>query len=125
MPVDRLEMIQPRNQPVELGARLHLFCALFEFRNLRRKGGAVDTVLPEVTGLLFAEQTKESLMAAVERLEAWLPDFRPADATRRAQLFSPERFDAGVMAVINDALGGAAGPARSPATPRQTSDAGA
>jgi len=63
-------------------------------------GGALDTVVPGLTGLFFDEQTKESLIAAVERLEAWLPQFDPAAAIRNAERFSPERFDQGVLSVI-------------------------
>jgi len=65
------------------------------------RGGALDTVVPEQTGVFFREQTKESLIDAVERFETWLPHFRPSDATAQAAKFSPERFDAGMLAVIN------------------------
>lgn len=64
------------------------------------RGGALDTLVPGVTGLFFEAQTKESLVAAVEAMEAWLPHFNPADAVRNAQRFAPERFDAGVLSVI-------------------------
>ena len=64
------------------------------------RGGALDTVVPGVTGLFFEAQTKESLVAAVEAMEAWLPHFNPADAVRNAQRFAPERFDEGVLSVI-------------------------
>ena len=63
-------------------------------------GGARDTVIPGVTGMFFEEQTKESLMAAIEALEAWLPDFNPDEAVQSAERFSPERFDEGVLSVI-------------------------
>lgn len=64
------------------------------------RGGAVDSVRPGVSGLFFGEQTKESLIDAVEAMEAWLPQFNPADAVREAERFSPERFDEGVLSVI-------------------------
>ncbi|HEY3695997.1 glycosyltransferase [Phenylobacterium sp.] len=63
-------------------------------------GGALDTVLPGITGLFFQEQTMDSLIAAVEAMEAWLPEFDPAHAVRNAERFSPERFDEGVLSVI-------------------------
>lgn len=63
-------------------------------------GGALDSVAPGVTGLFFEEQTTESLIAAVEAMEAWLPLFNPADAQRQAARFSPEHFDEGVLSVI-------------------------
>lgn len=64
------------------------------------RGGAIDSVRPGVSGLFFREQTKESLIDAVEAMEAWLPQFNPADAMREAERFSPERFDEGVLSVI-------------------------
>jgi glycosyltransferase involved in cell wall biosynthesis len=64
------------------------------------RGGALDTVEPGVTGLLFEEQTKESLIAGVQAMEAWLAQFDPADAVRSAARFAPERFDEGVLSVI-------------------------
>ena len=64
------------------------------------RGGAIDSVRPGVSGLFFEEQTKESLIAAVQAMEAWLPEFNPADAMREAERFSPERFDEGVLSVI-------------------------
>jgi glycosyltransferase involved in cell wall biosynthesis len=68
-------------------------------------GGALDTVLPGITGLFFQEQSKDSLIAAVEAMEAWLPHFQPAHAVRNAERFSPERFDEGVLSVIAGAAG--------------------
>jgi glycosyltransferase involved in cell wall biosynthesis len=64
------------------------------------RGGALDTVEPGVTGLLFEEQTKESLIAGVQAMEAWLARFDPGDAVRNAARFAPERFDEGVLSVI-------------------------
>lgn len=57
------------------------------------RGGVVDSIEPEVSGLFFAEQTVDSLAEAVGRLEAWLPHFDPHDAVARSNLFAPERFD--------------------------------
>jgi glycosyltransferase involved in cell wall biosynthesis len=64
------------------------------------RGGALDTVVPGVTGLFFDDQTKESLIAGVRAMEAWLPEFDPAAAMRSVQRFAPERFDEGVLSVI-------------------------
>jgi glycosyltransferase involved in cell wall biosynthesis len=64
------------------------------------RGGALDTVTPEATGLFFPEQTRESLVAGVEAMEAWLAHFDPAEAMRSAARFAPERFDEGVLSVI-------------------------
>jgi glycosyltransferase involved in cell wall biosynthesis len=66
-----------------------------------RRGGAVDTIEPEKSGLFFDQQCKESLTAAVECFEQWLPHFNPADAVARAEQFSPHHFDEGFMSVVN------------------------
>jgi len=64
------------------------------------RGGALDTVVPGVTGLLFPEQTADSLIGAVEALERWLPDFNPLAAVKQAERFGPDRFDREFMAVV-------------------------
>jgi glycosyltransferase involved in cell wall biosynthesis len=64
------------------------------------RGGVEDTVVPDVTGLFFHEQTTEALVAAVEQFEAWLPSFDPQDSIENAARFAPEHFDAGVMAQL-------------------------
>ena len=64
------------------------------------RGGALDSVVEGRTGLFFGEQTTEALVAAVQRLERWLPHFDPAEAIARAHDFAPERFDAGVLGAL-------------------------
>jgi len=64
------------------------------------RGGALDTVAPGVSGVFFNEQTPESLIAGVEALEAWLPHFDPEAAMGQARLFSPDKFDAGVLGAL-------------------------
>lgn len=64
------------------------------------RGGALDSIADGETGLFFHEQTVDSLVEGVERLEAWLPHFDPDVAVLRSQLFAPERFDEGMRAAI-------------------------
>ena len=64
------------------------------------RGGALDSVVEDRTGLFFADQTSAALVDAVERLERWLPHFDPAAAMARARDFAPERFDAGVLEAL-------------------------
>ena len=64
------------------------------------RGGALDSIVANETGQFFGEQTPESLMEAVERLEAWMPHFDPDVAVERARFFAPERFDEGMRAAI-------------------------
>ena len=57
------------------------------------RGGVLDSIVPDRTGLFFAEQSPEAVIDAVERLERWMPDFDPAEARLQARRFAPEHFD--------------------------------
>ena len=65
------------------------------------RGGALDTVLPEETGMFFTEQTPESLNEALDAFEAFLPHFSPDDAVAQAQNFAPEIFDRKLRALTS------------------------
>jgi len=69
------------------------------------RGGAVDSIIPGETGLFFREQSVESLIDAVERLERWLPDFSPDEAQASARRFAPEVFDRKFSAAVANGLG--------------------
>ncbi len=56
------------------------------------KGGAVETVIPGVTGLLFPEQTVTSLMEAIRTFEQKQFLFDVEKMRHHADRFSPERF---------------------------------
>jgi glycosyltransferase involved in cell wall biosynthesis len=62
------------------------------------RGGALDTMQPDINGLTFADQTLESLIDGLKRLEAWLPHFDPRAAIASAARFAPPVFDAGILA---------------------------
>jgi len=64
------------------------------------RGGALDTVAPDVTGQYFDYQTADGLIAGVEALEAWLPHFDPQAAVSHVRKFAPEQFDAGIRAAV-------------------------
>lgn len=57
------------------------------------RGGALDTVTPNLTGILFDRQESDSLIEAIGQLEHLLPSFDPSDAAKQASRFAPERFD--------------------------------
>ena len=61
-------------------------------------GGALDTIIDGETGLLFGEQTVESLIAAVHRFET--AQFSPAACRRNAERFSVDRFKRELMNFI-------------------------
>jgi glycosyltransferase involved in cell wall biosynthesis len=54
------------------------------------RGGAADSVVDGVTGILYEEAGVDSLCAAIERFEA--TSFDEQELRRRAATFSPERF---------------------------------
>lgn len=55
-------------------------------------GGALETVIDGVTGLLFPEQSAASLVEAVRRFEDLADTFHCHDMLENAQRFSKERF---------------------------------
>lgn len=67
-------------------------------------GGALETVLPGRTGILFAEPAVEALIAAVAAAErvAWDPRAMQANAAR----FGVERFQREIAAVVAAAVAG-------------------
>ena len=66
------------------------------------RGGALETVVPGVTGQFHAENSVAMLAQALEEFEAWLPQFRPEEALARAAEFSPLRFREEVEAAVAD-----------------------
>src|SRR5262249_33060789 len=70
------------------------------------RGGVLDSIVAEHTGLFFREQTVEALVDAVERLERWLPEFDPAAAVANAARFAPEHFDRQFLAAVERAWNG-------------------
>mgnify|MGYP006275995035 CR=1 FL=1 len=56
------------------------------------RGGARETVIPGQTGVLFQEQTPESLADGVRRFEDQAGHFDPHAVRRHAEPFSAERF---------------------------------
>jgi glycosyltransferase involved in cell wall biosynthesis len=57
-----------------------------------RHGGATETVVEGKTGVFFAKQNAESIVAAVDAFETCDYQFDPAAIRAHADQFSPERF---------------------------------
>lgn len=69
------------------------------------RGGALDTVVDGETGLLFSEQTVESMVAAVRRFEAErLWDVNPVKLTAHAYGFSEDAFRKGILSMLPEEL---------------------
>ncbi len=64
-------------------------------------GGALDTVVPERTGVFFARQTEDDLAAAIARFETLEPGFEPRVLRAHADGFGREAFRAKVRAFMD------------------------
>lgn len=64
------------------------------------KGGALDIVQDGETGILFEQQTVESLMAAMERFETY--SFLPATLYRKSKRFSKSLFTTKINKIVGD-----------------------
>lgn len=68
------------------------------------QGGVLDTVLDGHTGILFREQSVESLNDAVERFERCESRFLPAQMALHAGRFNKEKFKQRFMACVESTL---------------------
>lgn len=68
------------------------------------RGGATETVVDGETGLLFAEQTPESLAGALQRFEQCERDFDPRHLHAHAEKFSTENFLTGFRHEVEAAM---------------------
>jgi glycosyltransferase involved in cell wall biosynthesis len=64
------------------------------------RGGVNDSIIPDVTGQFFDDQTPISIIDAVLTFDSWLPHFDPAQAVANAARFAPENFDTGFLAAV-------------------------
>lgn len=67
------------------------------------KGGSLETVVPDMTGVFFGQQTVESLMRAVDLFEERQHLFNAGTIRRHAEQFRPERFRAQFAAILQTA----------------------
>lgn len=66
------------------------------------RGGALDSVKAGTTGIFFDRQAPESLIEAVERMEAFLESFDPQSAIDHARRFAPEHFDRKIRDLVEE-----------------------
>jgi glycosyltransferase involved in cell wall biosynthesis len=66
------------------------------------KGGVLDIVQDGETGVLFPEQTVDSLIAAIKRFETL--SFLPATLHRKSKRFAPSLFDTKIKKIITDTI---------------------
>jgi glycosyltransferase involved in cell wall biosynthesis len=68
-----------------------------------RRGGAVETVIPRVTGILFDEQTQAALADAIREFEGMASSFEASRLVEQARRFSKENFKRQIFAAIREA----------------------
>jgi glycosyltransferase involved in cell wall biosynthesis len=66
------------------------------------RGGALETVVPEVNGLLFAEETEQSLADALQRFVLSEANFQPQLIRETAASFDENRFRAEAVSFISE-----------------------
>ncbi|GAB6059915.1 glycosyltransferase [Desulfonatronum parangueonense] len=64
------------------------------------RGGALETVIDNATGIFFTEQTEDSLIEAVGRMEREAGDFDPRSCRENALRFRPEVFRSQMLATL-------------------------
>jgi glycosyltransferase involved in cell wall biosynthesis len=67
-----------------------------------RRGGALETILEGKTGLFFDEQSKQSLMTALQVFEKM--KFDPKAARKQAEVFSEKKFEAEFLRVVKQVV---------------------
>lgn len=67
------------------------------------KGGVLETVIPGKTGILFQEQTPESVLEAVQRFEAGQVVLEQEHLCENAARFGPERFQTELYRCVDQA----------------------
>ncbi len=67
------------------------------------KGGALETVIENKTGIFFDRQTPETITQAIDRFEK-LPHFNPETIRANANRFSIERFQRELKSFVEEAL---------------------
>lgn len=66
------------------------------------KGGALETVIPELNGLFFDEETVDSLDSAVNQFEAMESRFYPVEIRSSGEQFSEERFSREMIQFVSE-----------------------
>jgi glycosyltransferase involved in cell wall biosynthesis len=67
------------------------------------RGGVLETVTEEVSGLFFDCPEVDDLIDAVERFERWRPHFDQPKTIALTKRFAPELFDRGILALTTQA----------------------
>jgi glycosyltransferase involved in cell wall biosynthesis len=66
------------------------------------RGGVLETVTENVSGLFFDRPEVDALIDAVERFDKWLPHFDQARTVALTARFAPEHFDRGILQMVGE-----------------------
>lgn len=67
-----------------------------------RKGGALDSILEDRTGVFFDDQSVESLNSAIDRFESGISGITLENMLAQARQFSPDQFERKFKRIVND-----------------------
>ncbi len=67
------------------------------------RGGSLETVVNEKTGIFFSEQTESSIIAAVNRFEHLEETFSPSQIRHHAEAFSEQAFQKAFRTAVEEA----------------------
>lgn len=68
------------------------------------KGGVIDTVIENKTGIYFYEQSEQSIVEAVTKFENLKNEFDPSEIRAHAEKFSEERFRSEIEAYVKNEI---------------------
>jgi glycosyltransferase involved in cell wall biosynthesis len=68
------------------------------------KGGVLETVLENRTGVYFSEQTESSIIDAIKLFENNISLFNPTEISKQASLFSLQRFNNELSAYLSEII---------------------
>ncbi len=66
------------------------------------RGGAAETVIDGLTGLLYSEPSEDALLAAIQNFQARADSFDPILIAKRAAEYAPERFRERFLQVVSE-----------------------
>ena len=69
-----------------------------------KKGGAMETVIENVTGIFFTKQTEESIVEEIDYFEKNIKIFDPAKIAAHASNFSTDRFKGEIISYIENLI---------------------
>jgi len=69
-----------------------------------RQGGVTETILENITGEFFDDPAAEALADGIRRLRLNLKDYSPLLIRKRAEKFSPERFEKEIKEFIKEVV---------------------